>query len=211
MSNAEFYEKLATPRSSRPPPSPRPGRSSRPTSRSTPTTTSWCSRSRASSAAPTTRRVHGGGDGRQTGGGRGHEERGDGVGPHPARGDARHGRGRGVRGRQEGGRGGHRALQDATSPSGRWSTWRRAGASGAPSASLGTALDVRPVLSCRDGEVVPHKRARGRKRQMAALLEEAKPAAEAGRPAVLRAHRAPELARRARTRSSGWRASSSQR
>jgi DegV family protein with EDD domain len=47
---------------------------------------------------------------------------------------------------------------------------------------LGTALDLRPVLRVDDGEVVPHKRARGRKRQMAVLLEEAKPAAEAGRP-----------------------------
>jgi DegV family protein with EDD domain len=45
---------------------------------------------------------------------------------------------------------------------------------------LGTALDIRPVLSVEDGEVVPHKRARGRKRQMAAILEEAKPAVEAG-------------------------------
>ena len=47
---------------------------------------------------------------------------------------------------------------------------------------LGTALDIRPVLRLENGEVVPHKRARGRKRQMAALLEEAKPAAEAGHP-----------------------------
>jgi fatty acid-binding protein DegV len=38
------------------------------------------------------------------------------------------------------------------------------------------------VLSVESGEVVPHKRARGRKRQMAALLEEARPAAEAERP-----------------------------
>jgi DegV family protein with EDD domain len=45
---------------------------------------------------------------------------------------------------------------------------------------LGTALDIRPVLSVEDGEVVPHKRARGRKRQMAAILEQAKPAVEAG-------------------------------
>jgi DegV family protein with EDD domain len=45
---------------------------------------------------------------------------------------------------------------------------------------LGTALDIRPVLSVEDGEVVPHKRARGRRRQMAAILEEAKPAAETG-------------------------------
>ena len=47
---------------------------------------------------------------------------------------------------------------------------------------LGTALDIRPVLRVEDGEVVPHKRTRGRKRQLAALLEEAKPAAEAGHP-----------------------------
>ena len=46
---------------------------------------------------------------------------------------------------------------------------------------LGTALDIRPVLRVEDGEVVPHKRVRGRKRQMAALLEEAKPAADDGR------------------------------
>jgi DegV family protein with EDD domain len=45
---------------------------------------------------------------------------------------------------------------------------------------LGTALDIRPVLRLEDGEVVPHKRARGRKRQMAAILEETKPAVEAG-------------------------------
>ncbi|MCA1739899.1 MAG: DegV family protein [Actinobacteria bacterium] len=47
---------------------------------------------------------------------------------------------------------------------------------------LGTALDIRPVLRVEDGEVVPHKRTRGRNRQMVALLEEAKPAVEAGRP-----------------------------
>jgi DegV family protein with EDD domain len=47
---------------------------------------------------------------------------------------------------------------------------------------LGTAFDIRPVLRVEDGEVVPHKRTRGRKRQLAALLEEAKPAAEAGHP-----------------------------
>jgi DegV family protein with EDD domain len=45
---------------------------------------------------------------------------------------------------------------------------------------LGTALDVRPVLTVEDGEVVPYKRARGRKRQMAAMVERARPAAEAG-------------------------------
>jgi DegV family protein with EDD domain len=47
---------------------------------------------------------------------------------------------------------------------------------------LGTALDIRPVLSVEDGEVVPHKRARGRRRQMAAILEKAMPAAETGGP-----------------------------
>jgi len=47
---------------------------------------------------------------------------------------------------------------------------------------LGTALDIRPVLRGEDGEVVPHKRARGRKRQLAALLEETKPVVQAGRP-----------------------------
>ena len=58
---------------------------------------------------------------------------------------------------------------------------------------LGTALDIRPVLRVEDGEVVPHKRARGRKRQMSALLEEAKPAAEAGRPLAYGHTDAPEL------------------
>ena len=47
---------------------------------------------------------------------------------------------------------------------------------------LGTALDIRPVLRVEDGEVVPHKRTRGRKRQMAAIVEKAKPAVEEGRP-----------------------------
>ncbi len=46
---------------------------------------------------------------------------------------------------------------------------------------LGTALDVRPVLALKDGEVVPHKRTRGRRRQMAAILEEVKPAVQSGR------------------------------
>ena len=47
---------------------------------------------------------------------------------------------------------------------------------------VGTALDIRPVLKVVDGEVVPHKRTRGRKRQMSSIAEEVKPAAEAGRP-----------------------------
>ena len=44
---------------------------------------------------------------------------------------------------------------------------------------VGAALDIRPVLRIEDGEVVPHKRTRGRKRQMAAIVDEVKPAAEA--------------------------------
>ncbi len=57
---------------------------------------------------------------------------------------------------------------------------------------LGAALDIRPVLRVEEGEVVPHKRTRGRKRQMAALLEEAEPAAEAGRPMAFGHVGAPE-------------------
>ena len=57
---------------------------------------------------------------------------------------------------------------------------------------LGTALDIRPVLSVEDGEVVPHKRARGRRRQMATILKEAKPAAEAGGPLAYGHVNAPE-------------------
>jgi fatty acid-binding protein DegV len=40
--------------------------------------------------------------------------------------------------------------------------------------------------------VVPHKRTRGRKRQMAAIVEEARPAAEAGRPLYFGHIAAPE-------------------
>ena len=58
---------------------------------------------------------------------------------------------------------------------------------------VGTALDVRPVLKLRDGEVVPHKRTRGRKRQMASLVEEVKPAVEAGRPLYFGHIASPEL------------------
>jgi DegV family protein with EDD domain len=57
---------------------------------------------------------------------------------------------------------------------------------------LGAALDIRPVLRIEDGEVVPHKRTRGRKRQMAAIAEEVKPAAEAGRPLYFGHVAAPE-------------------
>jgi DegV family protein with EDD domain len=58
---------------------------------------------------------------------------------------------------------------------------------------LGTALDVRPVLQVAGGEIVPLKRTRGRKRQMAAIVEEVKPAAEAGRPLYFGHIAAPEL------------------
>ena len=58
---------------------------------------------------------------------------------------------------------------------------------------LGTALDVRPVLQVADGEIVPLKRTRGRKRQMAAIVEEVRPAAEAGRPLYFGHIAAPEL------------------
>jgi DegV family protein with EDD domain len=57
---------------------------------------------------------------------------------------------------------------------------------------LGTAFDIRPVLRLEDGEVVPHKRTRGRKRQMAALLEEVRPIAQAGRPLAYGHADAPE-------------------
>lgn len=46
---------------------------------------------------------------------------------------------------------------------------------------FGTALDIRPVLRIEDGEVVPHKRTRGRRRQLAAMIEEVKLDAEEGR------------------------------
>jgi DegV family protein with EDD domain len=58
---------------------------------------------------------------------------------------------------------------------------------------VGTALDVRPVLKLADGEVVPFKRTRGRKRQMAAIVEEVTPAVEAGRPLYFGHIAAPEL------------------
>ena len=48
-------------------------------------------------------------------------------------------------------------------------------------------------MRLEDGEVVPHKRTRGRKRQLAAIAEEARPAAEAGRPLYFGHIAAPEL------------------
>ncbi len=58
---------------------------------------------------------------------------------------------------------------------------------------VGTALDIRPVLSIEDGVVAPYKRVRGRRRQMAALVEKVKPAAEAGRPLYFGHINSPEL------------------
>jgi DegV family protein with EDD domain len=69
----------------------------------------------------------------------------------------------------------------------------RSGRIGRARRLLGTALDVRPVLRVEDGEIVPHKRTRGRKRQMAALLEELRPVAKAGRPLAYGHADAPEL------------------
>lgn len=59
---------------------------------------------------------------------------------------------------------------------------QRSGRIGRSRRLLGTALDIRPVLAIEDGEIVPHKRIRGRKRQMAAIVEQVKPVAEEGRP-----------------------------
>jgi DegV family protein with EDD domain len=58
---------------------------------------------------------------------------------------------------------------------------------------VGTALDIRPVLALDDGEVVPYKRVRGRRRQMAAMVEKVKPAAEAGHRLYFGHVAAPEL------------------
>lgn len=56
----------------------------------------------------------------------------------------------------------------------------------------GSALDIRPVLTLEDGEIVPHKRTRGRRRQMAAMLEQIKPAVANGRPYSLGHANAPD-------------------
>ncbi|MGH3106452.1 MAG: DegV family protein [Rubrobacteraceae bacterium] len=58
---------------------------------------------------------------------------------------------------------------------------------------LGTALDVRPVLEIAGGEIVPFKRTRGRKRQLATIVEEVRPAAEAGSQLYFGHIGAPEL------------------
>lgn len=46
---------------------------------------------------------------------------------------------------------------------------------------FGSALDIRPILTLVDGEVNPHKRVRGRKRQMNALVEQLSPYVTEGR------------------------------
>ena len=69
----------------------------------------------------------------------------------------------------------------------------RSGRIGRAQRLVGTALDIRPVLRLEDGEVFPHKRTRGRKRQMAAIVKEVRPAAEAGRPLYFGHIAAPEL------------------
>ncbi|MGB3682189.1 MAG: DegV family protein [Rubrobacteraceae bacterium] len=58
---------------------------------------------------------------------------------------------------------------------------------------VGTALNIRPVLRIQDGVVVPHKRARGRNRQMAAVAEQVKPVVEDGRRLYFGHVAAPEL------------------
>ena len=69
----------------------------------------------------------------------------------------------------------------------------RSGRIGRAQRLVGTALDVRPVLKITGGEVAPFKRTRGRKRQMAAIVEEVGPAVEAGRPLYFGHIAAPEL------------------
>jgi DegV family protein with EDD domain len=69
----------------------------------------------------------------------------------------------------------------------------RSGRIGRAQRLVGTALDVRPVLKITNGEVAPFKRTRGRKRQMAAIVDEVGPAVEAGRPLYFGHIAAPEL------------------
>lgn len=59
---------------------------------------------------------------------------------------------------------------------------QRGGRIGRAQRLAGTALDIRPVLTLEAGEIAPHKRTRGRKRQMSAMLQKIQPAADNGRP-----------------------------
>lgn len=58
----------------------------------------------------------------------------------------------------------------------------RSGRIGRAQRLVGTALDIRPVLKVENGEIVPLKRTRGRKRQMAAIVENVESAAQEDRP-----------------------------
>ena len=69
----------------------------------------------------------------------------------------------------------------------------RSGRIGRAQRLVGTALDIRPVLRVAGAEVAPFKRTRGRKRQMTAIVDEVRPAAEAGRPLYFGHIAAPEL------------------
>jgi DegV family protein with EDD domain len=59
---------------------------------------------------------------------------------------------------------------------------QRSGRIGRARRLLGTTLDIRPVLVLEDGVISPHKRTRGRRRQMQAIVEEIRPVVEEGRP-----------------------------
>ena len=69
----------------------------------------------------------------------------------------------------------------------------RSGRIGRAQRLVGTALDIRPVLRVVGGEVTPYKRTRGRRRQMAAIVEQVRPAVAAGRQLYFGHIAAPEL------------------
>lgn len=58
---------------------------------------------------------------------------------------------------------------------------------------VGTALNIRPVLKIEDGVVGPHKRVRGRNRQLASVVEQAQPAVESGKTLYFGHVAAPDL------------------
>ncbi|CAN5121137.1 DegV family protein [soil metagenome] len=93
------------------------------------------------------------------------------------------------------------ALEAARSAIARCRAWfavgtleylQRGGRIGRAQRLAGTALDIRPVLTLEDGEIVPHKRTRGRKRQMSAMIGEIQSAVDNGRPYSLGNANAPE-------------------
>lgn len=69
----------------------------------------------------------------------------------------------------------------------------RSGRIGRAQKLVGTALNIRPVLKMEDGMVTPHKRVRGAKRQMAAIVEEVRPAVEEGKVPYFGHVAAPEM------------------